>query len=134
MSAITAGAVIAAGEGSRLKELGVAKPMIEVGGVPLIAHVLGNFEAAGIASAAVIFNESERHCEAFVRERFGKLVTRIVVKTTRSSLESFPRNPRGGAAGPPARLDRGRVLPPKRSSSASSAAPRSFPLTRPCSP
>jgi len=89
MSAITAGAVIAAGEGSRLKELGVAKPMIEVGGVPLIAHVLGNFKAAGIVSAAVIFNESERHCEAFVRERFGKLVSRIVVKTTRSSLESF---------------------------------------------
>jgi len=89
VSAITAGAVIAAGEGSRLKELGVAKPMIEVGGVPLIAHVLGNFEAAGIASAAVIFNETERDCEAFVRERFGRLVSRIVVKTTRSSLESF---------------------------------------------
>ncbi len=89
MSAIVAGAVIAAGEGSRLKELGVAKPMIEVGGVPLIAHVLGNFEAAGIASAAVIFNEAEKGCAAFVRERFGQLVSTIVVKTTRSSLESF---------------------------------------------
>jgi NDP-sugar pyrophosphorylase family protein len=89
MSAILAGGVIAAGEGSRLKELGVAKPMIEVGGVPLIAHVLGNFEAAGIASVAVIFNEAEKHCAAFVRERFGALVSKIVVKTTRSSLESF---------------------------------------------
>ncbi len=89
MSAISAGAVIAAGEGSRLKELGVAKPMIQVGGVPLIAHVLGNFEAAGIASAAVIFNEAERDCEAYVRERFGRLVSKVVVKTTRSSLESF---------------------------------------------
>jgi NDP-sugar pyrophosphorylase family protein len=89
MSAIVSGAVIAAGEGSRLKELGVAKPMIEVGGVPLIAHVLGNFEAAGIASAAVIFNESERDCESFVRARFGTLVSKIVVKTTQSSLESF---------------------------------------------
>lgn len=89
MSAIVSGAVIAAGEGSRLKQLGVAKPMIEVGGVPLIAHVLGNFEAAGIASAAVIFNEEEQHCAAYVRERFGKLVSKIVVKTTRSSLDSF---------------------------------------------
>ena len=89
MSSIVAGGVIAAGEGSRLKELGVAKPMIEVGGVPLIAHVLGNFEAAGIASAAVIFNEAQKDCAAFVRERFGKLVSKIVVKTTRSSLESF---------------------------------------------
>jgi len=89
VSAIVAGGVIAAGEGSRLKQLGVAKPMIEVGGVPLIAHVLGNFEAAGIASAAVIFNETEKDCAAFVRERFGHLVSKIVVKTTRSSLESF---------------------------------------------
>jgi NDP-sugar pyrophosphorylase family protein len=89
VSAITRGAVIAAGEGSRLKQLGVAKPMIEVRGVPLIAHVLGNFEAAGIASAAVIFNEAEEHCAAFVRERFGKLVSKILVRSTRSSLESF---------------------------------------------
>ncbi len=89
MSAIVAGAVIAAGEGSRLKQLGVPKPLVEVAGVPLIAHVLGNFEAAGIVSATVIFNEAERDCAAFVRERFGKLVANIVVKTTRSSLESF---------------------------------------------
>ena len=57
--------------------------------MPLIEHVLANFEAAGIASAAVIFNESERDCEAFVRERFGRLVKTVLVKTTRSSLESF---------------------------------------------
>ncbi len=89
MSAIASGGVIAAGKGSRLKELGVAKPLIRVGGAPLIEHVLANFEAAGISSAAVIFNETEKDCAAFVQERFGKLVSRIVVKTTRSSLESF---------------------------------------------
>lgn len=89
MSAIVSGAVIAAGEGSRLKQFGVPKPLLEVAGVPLIEHVLSNFETAGIASAAVIFNESERDCEAFVRERFGRLVKTVLVKTTRSSLESF---------------------------------------------
>lgn len=89
MSAIVSGAVIAAGEGSRLKQLGVPKPLIEVAGVPLIEHVLGNFEAAGIVSAAVIFNESERDCEEFVRRRFERLVRTILVRTTRSSLESF---------------------------------------------
>jgi NDP-sugar pyrophosphorylase family protein len=89
VSALVAGAVIAAGEGSRLKQLGIPKPLVQVGGVPLISHVLGNFEAAGIASAAVIFNEAEKDCVAFVRERFGRLVSKIVVKTTRSSLESF---------------------------------------------
>jgi NDP-sugar pyrophosphorylase family protein len=101
VSALVSGAVIAAGEGSRLKQLGVAKPMIEVAGVPLIAHVLGNFEAAGILSAAVIFNEAEKDCAAFVRERFDKLVSKIVVKTTRSSLESFREIL---AAAPPGRL------------------------------
>lgn len=89
MRAIVSGGVIAAGEGSRLKELGVSKPLVRVAGVPLIEHVLGNFEAAGIASAAVIFNEAEEGCAAFVRKRFGHLVSKIVVKTTHSSLESF---------------------------------------------
>jgi len=98
---IVSGAVIAAGEGSRLKDLGVPKPMVQIAGTPLIAHVLENFEAAGIASAAVIFNESERDCEAFVRERFPRLVTSIRIKSTRSSLESYREIL---AAAPPGRL------------------------------
>jgi len=88
-AAITAGGVIAAGRGSRLKGLGVPKPMVEINGVPLIEHVLENFQAAGIVSAAVIFNSAEEGCAAFVKERFGTLVSRVVVKNTRSSLESF---------------------------------------------
>jgi len=89
MTAISAGGIIAAGRGSRLKGLGVPKPMVEVAGVPLIEHVLSNFQAAGIASAAVIFNSSEEGCAAYVQDRFGALVSKVVVKTTRSSLESF---------------------------------------------
>lgn len=89
MTPIRSGAVIAAGEGSRLKEFGVAKPLVEVAGAPLIGHVLDNFEAAGISSAAVIFNASERDCEALVRERYSKLVSTILIRSTRSSLESF---------------------------------------------
>ena len=89
MTAIRSGAVIAAGEGSRLKDFGVPKPLVEVAGAPLIAHVLDNLEAAGITSVAVIFNERERDCEAYVRERYPRLVTQIQVKSTRSSLESF---------------------------------------------
>ncbi|MEP6994357.1 MAG: NDP-sugar synthase [Acidobacteriota bacterium] len=89
MTAILAGGVIAAGKGSRLKGLGVPKPMVEVAGVPLIDHVLSNFQAAGIVSAAVIFNSSEEGCAAYVRERFSTLVTKVLVKSTRSSLASF---------------------------------------------
>ncbi len=89
MTLLASGAVIAAGEGSRLKSLGVPKPLVEVGGVPLIDHVLGNFEAAGIASVTVIFNEAEKDVAALVHARHRRLVSRIVVKSTRSSLESF---------------------------------------------
>jgi NDP-sugar pyrophosphorylase family protein len=89
MTAITAGGIIAAGEGSRLRGLGVAKPLVPVAGEPLVAHVLKNFDAAGITSASVIFNENEEECAAFTRERFPGLVRSVVVKTTASSLESF---------------------------------------------
>ena len=89
MSAITAGGVLAAGRGSRLKSLGVPKPMVEVAGVPLIDHVIGNLQAAGVTSAAVIFNMAEDGCAAYVKQRFPAFVSKVVVKNTRSSLESF---------------------------------------------
>lgn len=89
MTPIVSGAVIAAGEGSRLSALGVAKPLVRVAGEPLVAHALENFAAAGITRAAVIFNEAEQDCAAFVRARFPGLVRDVIVKTTASSLESF---------------------------------------------
>ena len=89
MTAIVAGGVIAAGEGSRLKALGPAKPLVPVGGVPLIERVLSNFAAAGVSRAAVIFNAEELDCADFVRERFPGLVKTVVVRTTPHSLESF---------------------------------------------
>ena len=134
MSAIVSGAVIAAGEGSRLKQLGVPKPLIEVAGVPLIEHVLGNFEAAGIVSAAVIFNESERDCEAFVRERFGRLVRDDPRQDDALLARELPRHPRGRAEGAPARLDGRRLLSRARTSSASSSAPGRCPPAPPSSP
>ena len=100
-AAIAAGGVIAAGEGSRLKAIGVPKPLIPVAGEPLIAHVLENFSAAGIGRAAVIFHSGQQDCAAFVRGRFPALVTTVVVRTTASSLESFLAIL---AAAPPGRL------------------------------
>ena len=101
MTAIVAGAVIAAGEGSRLKALGLPKPLVPVAGEPLVAHVLSNFAAAGIGRVTVIFNAEEEDCAAFVRARFPGLVTDVIVKTTASSLESFREVL---AASPPGRL------------------------------
>lgn len=91
MTAIASGAVIAAGEGSRLRAAGLPKPLVPVAGEPLIAHVLENFSAAGVSPVSVIFNADEEACAAYVRERFPRLLPRIVVETTASSLESFQK-------------------------------------------
>ena len=85
------GGIIAAGEGSRLRRAGFAmpKPMVPIAGVPLIESVIRNFRAARIASLAIIMNEHERACVEWVRARFPDLDVEFIVKTTRSSLESF---------------------------------------------
>ncbi len=88
---IRAGGILAAGEGSRLRHAGweMPKPLVPVAGVPLIGHVIENFLAAGIRTLDVIFNEDGEECVRWVRSRFPELDLRIVVKTTRSSLQSF---------------------------------------------
>jgi len=85
------GGIIAAGEGSRLRRAGFAmpKPMVPIAGVPLIESVIRNFHAARIAPLAIIMNEQERACVDWVRARFPDLDVEFIVKTTRSSLESF---------------------------------------------
>ena len=96
------GAIIAAGEVSRLRADGftVPKPLVPVAGLPLIGAVLRNFVAAGITSITVIVNESERECVEWVRARFPALDVDFVVKTTASSLESFREVTGRGPAGP----------------------------------
>jgi NDP-sugar pyrophosphorylase family protein len=86
------GGIIAAGEGSRLRQAGYAvpKPLVPVAGTTLIERVIGNFLAAGIASLVIIFNEEYgRECERLIRSRFPHVDIEVVIKTTASSLESF---------------------------------------------
>jgi len=91
MSARLAGGIIAAGEGSRLRQSGFAmpKPMVPIAGVPLIESVIRNFRAARIGPLAIIVNEQERPCVDWVRHRFPDLEVEFIVRTTASSLESF---------------------------------------------
>jgi len=88
---IAGGGILAAGEGSRLRRDGfrVAKPLVPVGGVPLVEHAIENFAAARVAPLAIIFNESDGDCVRFVRARFPALDGDIAVRTTASTLESF---------------------------------------------
>lgn len=89
------GGIIAAGEGSRLRAAGfpVPKPLVPVGGVPLLGWVVGNLVAAGVGPIVAIVNETEGDCVAWAqtwaRTRFPELRLDFIVKTTASSLESF---------------------------------------------
>jgi NDP-sugar pyrophosphorylase family protein len=96
------GGIIAAGEGSRLRQAGwnVPKPLVPVAGVPLIGSVIANFHAAGISSLRVIVNEEARECVDWVRARFPGADVEFIVKTTASSLESFVEVTGARDAGP----------------------------------
>jgi len=91
VSARFAGGIIAAGEGSRLRQGGFAmpKPMVPVAGVPLIESTIRNLRAARVGPLAIIVNEQERECVDWIRARFPDLAVEFIVKTTQSSLESF---------------------------------------------
>ena len=92
--------IIAAGEGRRLKMDGLAfsKPLIPIAGTPLIGHTLQQLLEIGVERVAIIFNETQQECADWVRAHFPSLDLEILVKTTRSSFESFWRV--GRALGP----------------------------------
>ena len=97
---ISSAGIIAAGEGRRLKMDGLtfSKPLVPIAGTPLIGHTLRQLLEVGVERVAIIFNETQQECADWVRAHFASLELRILVKTTRSSFESFWRV--GRALGP----------------------------------
>ena len=61
--------IIAAGDGSRLREGGFSlpKPLVPVGGVPLIERVVRGLAEAGVDEVALIVNARMPEVAAFVR-------------------------------------------------------------------
>jgi choline kinase len=98
---ITSAGIIAAGEGRRLKLAGVEahKPLVSIAGFPLIGHRLRQFAACGIRRAIIIFNEEEQDCVEWVRKNFSAMDLQILVRSTKSSYESFCRVGRELGAG-----------------------------------
>lgn len=85
--------IIAAGEGSRLVEEGVAypKPLVPLNGQPMIGRLINIFVKNGAEKICVIVNEQMTEVRDFL---FGLQDTlpvelTIVVKTTPSSMHSF---------------------------------------------
>jgi NDP-sugar pyrophosphorylase family protein len=85
------GGIIAAGHGTRLRADGyrVSKPMIPVGGRPLIAHALDRFRAVGVRRVTVIVNEVADDCRRWLGDHGQDLDLDLIVRTTPSSYESF---------------------------------------------
>lgn len=86
-------AILAAGEGSRLAEEGIAepKPLVPLLGKPMIDRLLTIFEDCGAEEVEVITNDltpqTREHIESLPMYQEGRL--HLVVKTTPSSMHSF---------------------------------------------
>lgn len=86
-------AIIAAGEGSRLQQEGVAtpKPLVSLNGRPMIGRLIDIFVNCGAGCISVIVNEQMTQVREYLEELALKLPVelRLVVKTTPSSMHSF---------------------------------------------
>ncbi|MBI2369293.1 MAG: NDP-sugar synthase [Deltaproteobacteria bacterium] len=86
------GGIIAAGTGSRFKARGILtpKPLIPVGGVPLIERTLRALQGAEIGEVACIVNEDEGPAvQAFVAALELPVSLRWVRRSTPSSMHSL---------------------------------------------
>jgi NDP-sugar pyrophosphorylase family protein len=83
--------IIAAGEGSRLREGGLPtpKPLLRVGGMSLLERTLRGLEAAGVEEVALIVNEAMSDVARAARELPLGLKVHPVIRTTASSMHSL---------------------------------------------
>lgn len=86
-------AIIAAGEGSRLRQEGVAvpKPLVDLDGRPMIRRLIDLFVGCGAESLSVIVNAEMTEVASYLRSIEGELPVplKLVVKSTPSSLHSL---------------------------------------------
>lgn len=86
-------AIIAAGEGSRLQQEGVAtpKPLVSLNGRPMIGRLIDIFTNCGAGCISVIVNEEMTQVREYLEDLALKLPVelRLVVKSTPSSMHSF---------------------------------------------
>ncbi len=83
--------IIAAGIGERLAKSGVAtpKPLVQVGGKPMIARTIEAAADLGVSSVACIVNEINRSVADYLASVAWPVPVEMVVKTTPSSMESL---------------------------------------------
>lgn len=84
-------AIIAAGEGSRLAQEGVAlpKPLVELNGCPMIRRLIDIFLGCGAESISIIVNEEMTVVKEYVQSLSLPVPLHLTVKSTPSSMHSF---------------------------------------------
>ncbi len=84
-------AIIAAGEGSRLAQEGVAKPkpLVELSGEPMILRLMNIFMRCNAESISVIINDFMPEVRSFLDTLRLDVPLNVVVKSTPSSMHSF---------------------------------------------
>ena len=84
-------AIIAAGTGERLIAGGVdtPKPLLPVGGRPLIARIVDAAARLGLSSVACIVNDVKPAVADYMRSTAWPIPIELTVKTTPSSMESL---------------------------------------------
>src|SRR5258706_726905 len=77
---VTQTIILAAGYGSRLAsaESGVPKPLMTIGGVPLIAHAIEHARASGCLQAVIVIGHEGDRVQAAVEEMAPNLKLRFV--------------------------------------------------------
>ena len=84
-------AIIAAGEGSRLAQEGVAKPkpLVELQGEPMIGRLINIMLRCNAESISIIVNEHMKEVRAYLESLELPVPLNLVVKTTPSSMHSL---------------------------------------------
>lgn len=84
-------AIIAAGEGSRLAQEGVAKPkpLVDICGEPMIGRLINLFCRCNAESVSIIVNEQMTEVREYIESLSLDIPQNLVVKTTPSSMHSF---------------------------------------------
>ena len=84
-------AIIAAGEGSRLAQEGVAlpKPLVNLNGTPMIKRLIDIFMRCNATSLSIIVNEEMHQVRKYLESLEIPVPFRLIVKSTPSSMHSF---------------------------------------------
>lgn len=84
-------AIIAAGHGSRLAQEGIErpKPLVTLGGTPMVGRLVDIFVRCGAESVSIIVNESMPEVRRYLEGLSLPVPLNVVVKTTPSSMHSF---------------------------------------------